>query len=164
MQQAGTYFARRGAGLVCLAEGNVIGVPLIQAARAAGGEITLVADMAYEPPSALADLPVERLAGPEDRLRRVAELADGFVGLPGSLATAAALWQAWQAAGGGNCGKPVVLLNRRGAFEIMRGYSVDILAHGLKHPERIIQFSETIEDLWVRLTRMLAANAARSKR
>jgi predicted Rossmann-fold nucleotide-binding protein len=163
MQQAGTYFAGHGAQLIYLAEGNTIGAPLITAARAAGGDVLLIADMDYTPPSALSDIEVERIADPDARLKRVAELADAFVGLPGSLATTAALYQSWLAAGGGESGKPVVLLNRRGAFEILRGWSVDILAHGLSEPERIMQFSDTIEDLWTRVNRMLAANRARQE-
>jgi predicted Rossmann-fold nucleotide-binding protein len=163
MQQAGTYFARHGAHLVCLAEGNAIGAPLITAARAAGGDVLLIADMDYAPPSALSDIPVERIADPKARLERVAALANAFVGLPGSLVTTAALYQSWLAAGGGESGKPVVLLNRRGAFEILRGWSVDILAHGIGEPDRIMQFSDNIEDLWSRLNRMLAANRARQQ-
>ena len=90
-----------------------------------------------------------------ERMRRVAVLAHGFVGLPGSLASASSLYATWVEAGGGEGRKPVVLYNRNNAFEIMRGYAADVLSHSIKGHDRIIQFADSIEDLWNRIARMV---------
>lgn len=153
MSQAGTYFARRGARLVCLAEGASIAVPLVTSARAAGGDILIVADAGFALPRALGTLAVERLADVEERLTRVAALADVFVGLPGSLASISNLYRSWLKAGDGG-GKPVVLYNRNHAFEVLRGYDADILSHSIRHHERLIQFADSVEDLWNRVARL----------
>jgi predicted Rossmann-fold nucleotide-binding protein len=91
-----------------------------------------------------------------ERLQKVAALADAFVALPGSLASAAALFGAWTAskAMGKTC--PVVMLNRHRAFEAMRGYAADVLSPGLKGYERSVQFSDSIEDLWSRVSRLVS--------
>ena len=151
MSQAGSLIAKRGARLVCLAQGTALPVPLVTSARAAGGEVLVIADEAASLPPALAGVPVERIAGADDRLRRVAALADVFVGLPGSLASASDLYQSWARAGGGAGGKPVVLLNRNRAFEVVRGMAVDVLAHVHKY-DRYVVFTDSVEDLWNKIS------------
>lgn len=148
MAQAGALLARRGARLVCLAEGGSLPVPLITSARAAGGEVLILADTTVRVPAALATVPLERIADAEERLDRVAALAHLFVGLPGSLASAASLYRSWVRAGGGAGNKPVVLLNRNRAFEVMRGMSADVLSHSVKRHDRLVVFTDSIEDLW----------------
>ncbi len=148
MSQAGTLMARRGARLVCLAEGGSVPVPLITSARAAGGDVLILADAAVNIPAALATVPVERIDDAETRLARAASLAHLFVGLPGSLASVASLYRSWVRAGGGSSNKPVVLLNRNRAFEVMRGMSADVLSHSVKRHDRMVVFSESIDDLW----------------
>lgn len=148
MSQAGTLLARRGARLVCLAEGGGLPVPLITSARAAGGDVLILADAEARVPAALASVPLERLPDVEQRLVRIAGLADLFVGLPGSLASAANLYRSWVRAGGGAGGKPVVLLNRNRAFEVMRGMSADVLSHSVKRHDRMVVFTDSIDDLW----------------
>lgn len=148
MSQAGTIFARHGVRMVCFADVTLDAIPLVQSARAAGGDVLVIADDGFQPPPALTDLAVERIDDPEARLRRVGELAQVFVGLPGSLASAAALYRAWQRAGAGASGKPVVLLNRNRAFEAMRGMAADILSHSVSQSERLVTFTDNIEDLW----------------
>jgi predicted Rossmann-fold nucleotide-binding protein len=154
MSQAGTYFARKGARIVCLAEGRSTAIPLITSARAAGGEIIVIADQSFGLPRALAGVPLEQIADVEGRLARVAALADAFIGLPGSLASISSLYLTWLKAGGGAGGKPVVLYNRNNAFEVLRGYSADILSHSIRHHERLMQFADSIEDLWSRVSRL----------
>ncbi|MDB5541528.1 MAG: DNA-processing protein [Devosia sp.] len=151
MSQAGTLLARHGAKLICLAEETLDAIPLITSARAAGGEVLIVADAAFLAPPALAEVPVERIDDPEARVRRVGELAQGFVGLPGSLVSAAALYRTWVRAGAGAGGKPVVLLNRNRAFEAMRGMATDILSHSVSHSDRLVVFTDNVEDLWNRV-------------
>jgi predicted Rossmann-fold nucleotide-binding protein len=148
MSMAGAMLARRGVRLVVLAHGDQLAVPLVTSARAAGGVVVVVADEATRFPSALADVPVERIAEAEARLRRVAALADIFVGLPGSLASAGDLYATWVRAGGGAAGKPVVLLNRNRAFEPMRGMAADVLSHSVKRQDRMVVFTDNIDDLW----------------
>jgi predicted Rossmann-fold nucleotide-binding protein len=155
MSQAGTYFARKGARIVCLAEGKSIAIPLVTSARAVGGEIVVVGDESFALPRALSGIPLELLADPEARLARVAALADAFVGLPGSLASISSLYLSWLKAGGGGGGKPVLLYNRNNAFEVLRGYAADVLSHSVAHHERLIQFADSIEDLWARVARLV---------
>jgi predicted Rossmann-fold nucleotide-binding protein len=155
MSQAGTYLARKGARIVCLAEGGVIPVPLITAARAAGGEVMIVADATIVLPPALGGVPMEVVADRTERMGRIATLADAYVALPGSLATASSLFGAWAAgrALGRLC--PVVMLNRHRAYDVLRGFAADVLSHGLKGYDRAVQFSDSIEDVWSRVSRLV---------
>ena len=121
MSQAGGLIARHGARIVSLAQDGGLAVPLITSARAAGGDVLIIADNAARVPEAMANVPIERHAESEERLRRVAGMADLFVGLPGSLQSAGDLYTCWVRAGAGASGKPVVLLNRNRAFEVVRG-------------------------------------------
>jgi predicted Rossmann-fold nucleotide-binding protein len=148
MSQAGHLLARKGVRIVSLAHGTSVAVPLITSARTAGGEVLVVADDGMRMPAALMDVPVERLSSDEERLARVAALADGFVGLPGSLASAGDLYRSWVRAGGGASGKPVVLLNRNRAFEVMRGMAADVLSHSVRRHDRMVVFTDNPEDLW----------------
>ena len=91
---------------------------------------------------------ITRIDDPEARLRRIGELAQAFVGLPGSLASAAALYRAWARAGAGASGKPVVLLNHHRAFEALRGFGADIFSHSISHSDRLVTFTDTVDDLW----------------
>ena len=154
MSQVGTYFARKGARMSCLAEGNTTAIPLVTSARAAGGEIIVIGDESFNLPRALSSVPLEKIADPEARFARVAALADAFVGLPGSLASISSLYLSWLKAGGGAGGKPVVFYNRNNAFEVLRGYASDILSHSIPHHERLIQFADSVEDLWTRANRL----------
>jgi hypothetical protein len=152
MSLAGGLIARHGARIVCLEHGNDLPIPLIQSARAAGGDVLIVGDEVVQVPDALSDVPIERIAEGEERLRRVSQLAQGFVGLPGSLASAGDLYQCWVRAGAGASGKPVVLLNRNRAFEVMRGMAADILSHSVKRQDRMVVFTDNIEDLWNKIS------------
>lgn len=155
MSQAGTYFARRGARIVCLAENGIIPVPLITAARTAGGGVQIVADANIVLPRALAGVTMDVLADRAERQLRVAELAEAYVALPGSLASASALFGTWTTAKAMGRRPPVVMLNRHKAYEVMRGYAADVLSPGLAGYDRAVQFADTIEDLWARLSRLV---------
>lgn len=151
MSLAGSLLARRGARLVSLAQDGYVAVPLVTATRTAGGEVLLVADEHTQLPEALQGVPVERHADDEARLQRVAELADAFVGLPGSLLSATDLYKCWVRAGGGAAGKPVVLLNRNRAFEMIRGMAADVITHSVRRADRMLVFTDNPEDLWNRV-------------
>ncbi|HEY9012721.1 MAG TPA: hypothetical protein VIN06_17065, partial [Devosia sp.] len=51
-------------------------------------------------------------------------------------------------AGAGASHKPVVLLNRNRAFEVVRGMSADVLSHSVKQFDRMAVFTDNVEDLW----------------
>jgi hypothetical protein len=155
MSQAGTYFARKGARIICLAEGQSVPIPLITSARAAGGELIVIGDASFSLPRALSSVPFEQLTEAGQRFERVATLCDVFVGLPGSLASISNLYLSWLKAGGGAGGKPIVLYNRNNAFEVLRGYVADVVSHSVPHHDRLIQFSDSIEDLWTRVARLV---------
>lgn len=155
MSQAGNYLARKGARIVCLAEGGDLPVPLVTAARAAGGDVLILADGDFVVPAALAEVPIERIADPDERLARLSQVAQVFVGLPGSLGSVSRLFSSWVKAGGGAGGRPVVLFNRHRAFEAMRGMAVDVMSHGIKRHDRYIQFTDSVEDLWTKIVWLL---------
>ncbi len=148
MSQVGSLIARRGARMIVLVEDNAVPVPLLTSARAAGGDVLVIGDEAVRLPAAQSAVPTERLGDRENRLRRIAELADVFVGLPGSLSSAGDLYQSWVRAGGGSGGKPVVLLNRNRAFEVVRGMVQDVVSHSVKRHDRMVVFTDNIDDLW----------------
>ncbi len=159
MTQAGTILARHGVRIVCLADASLEAIPLITSARAAGGDVLIVADTGFRAPAALREVPVERIDDAEARLKRVGELAQVFVGLPGSLASAGALYRSWVRAGGGASGKPVVLLNHHRAFEAMRGMATDVLSHSVSHSDRFVVFTDNVEDLWNKVSWALNVSA-----
>ena len=144
MTQVGTLFARRGARLVCLAEKGVIPVPLITAARAAGGAVDVLADASIVLPPALESVPITILPERGERYRRLGEMASAFVALPGSLASVSALFGSWT----GAKSTPVVMLNRHRAFEAVRGFAGDVLSHAVPGFDRNLQFADSVEDLW----------------
>jgi predicted Rossmann-fold nucleotide-binding protein len=156
MSQAGTYFAKRGARIVALAERGIIPIPLITAVRAAGGSVQIVADTTIAIPPALSGVTMDVLTTSSERLARMAQLADAFVALPGSLASATALFGSWSAGRGSGQMRPVVMLNHHKAFEVLRGYAADVLSPGLPGYERVVQFADNVEDVWSRVSRLVA--------
>ncbi|WP_052726249.1 hypothetical protein [Devosia epidermidihirudinis] len=156
MSQVGTHFAKRGARIICIAEKGVVPVPLITAARASGGNVLIVADSPLVLPPALAGVPFEVFGTAAERQARVAELAEGYVALPGSLASVTALFNTWASGRAAGRTVPVVMLNRHRAYEVIRGYAADVLAPGLRGYEHVVQFAESIDDLWNRVTRLVS--------
>ena len=148
MSQAGSYLARKGARLVCLADDGVVPVPLVTSARSAGGEVTLITDAAYAEPAALTGVVVEHQPTVEARLIRLAELSNLYVALPGSLASAISLYRTWVKGGGGAGHKPVVFYDRNGAFKVIRGYASDVLSNSVPNSDRYLQFADSVEDIW----------------
>lgn len=146
MSQVGALLARHRCRIICIADETLDAIPLITSARAAGGSVLVLADDGFVPPPNLAGVPLERIDDPEARLARLGELADVLVGLPGSLSSAAALYRTWQRLGDRR--KPVVLLNRNRAFEALRGFAADIFSHSINHADRIVTFTDNVEDMW----------------
>jgi predicted Rossmann-fold nucleotide-binding protein len=162
MSQAGSFFARKGARLVCLGEDFALPVPLITSARAAGGEVVIVADPGFDFPSALSALTIEHLPTVEERLRRVAALADLFVALPGSLGSAKSLFESWVRGGDGAARRPVVFYDRNGAFRVLRGFAADVVSNSVRHHDRYVQFADSIEDMWGKITWLVEQGATRA--
>jgi hypothetical protein len=144
MGEVGRVFARKGGRMLCLAEGDVIPVPLITAARTAGGSVELVADETVILPPALAGVPVTVKPDQAERMAYLANTATVFVALPGSLASITALFNSWS----GGPQRPVVMLNRHRAFEVIRGFAADVLSVSLPGHDRKIQFADSVDDLW----------------
>ncbi|MCD7059413.1 hypothetical protein [Pelagibacterium xiamenense] len=126
-------------------------------AGAAGGEaaVTLVC-AEPERPAGLPDrVAVEPATDARDAARFAAEAADALIGLPGGVASAAALYRAWTDVGGPASGKPVGLLNRKKAFEIVRGFISDVAAPGLGSTDQMIVFADGVDDLLGKLKRLV---------
>lgn len=151
MSSAGAYFARRGARIITLTEGGSLPLPAITSARAAGGQVEIFTDDEFEAPKALASIPLTRIADRQQRLKRLSDVAACYVVLPGSLASISNLFQATL---GQNIEKPVVLLNHRHAFEVLRGFSADILTFGRPGTDRNFQFADNVEDLWNKVAKV----------
>lgn len=146
MGEAGRIFARKGGKILCLAEDGVIPVPLITAARAAGGQVEILADTTIVLPPALAGVTMTVIEDRAERLAVVGRQASAIIGLPGSIASAAAMFSAWAQ----TPHLPVLMLNRHRAFEAIRGFAVDVLAVSVPGHDRRIGFADTVEDLWNR--------------
>ena len=144
MGEVGRVFARKGARMLCLAEKGVIPVPLITAARMAGGAVEVVADASIVLPQALAEVPITVLPDQAERNAYLAGASVAFVALPGSLASVTSLFGAWAS----GTTRPVVMLNRHRAFEVLRGFAADVLSASVANHDRNIQFADTVEDLW----------------
>ncbi|KKB76446.1 hypothetical protein VW35_16715 [Devosia soli] len=152
MTQAGTLFAKRGAHLVCLWENGAGPLPLMTAAQTAGGSVSILADSSEGLPPTLAQVPVTVVPDAAARHARLAEEVQVLVALPGSLASASALFGAWSARG---MTRPVVMLNRHKAFEVIKGFAGDVLSHALPGYDKNIQFSDTVDDLWNKVSWVL---------
>lgn len=144
MGEVGRVFARKGGRILCLAEDGVVPVPLIAAARSAGGAVEVLADKGIVLPPALDGVPITVLPDRRERLAYLGGAVSVLVALPGSLASVSALFGAWA----GAPALPVVMLNRNRAFEAVRGFAADVLAASVPGHDRNIQFADNVEDLW----------------
>ena len=153
MSQTGTLLARRGAQLLCLWEGGAAPLPLMTAARQGGGAVAILGDEDVALPPTLAGVPVRVVPDRTERHALMAAEAQVFVALPGSLGSGAALFGSW-AAGKGR-GRPVVMLNRHKAFEVIKGFSGDVLSHAVSGHDRNVQFADSVEDLWNKVSWVL---------
>ncbi len=161
MSQAGSYLARRGARLACVVEtADEIPVPLLTSARTAGGDVILIGDEGFAEPSYLTGVTVEHAPTADARLARLAAISTLYVALPGSLASATALYRTWVRGGGGSGGKPVVFFDRNGAFRVIRGYAADIISTSIRSHDRYIQFADSVEDIWNKAIWLIDQGAA----
>lgn len=153
MSQVGSLLAKNGAKLVCLAENDIVPLPFLTSARAAGGEVELMCDAEYALPTSLEGITVQIIAKREARLSALAEMANCFIGLPGSLASVTAHYMTIAQLGAKT---PMVFLNQNNAYEIVRGFSADVFVHTFQEAHRKVQFVENIEEIWPRVVRLLS--------
>jgi len=136
-RELGTALARRGVGLVY--GGGSIGLMgvLADAVRAAGGEVIGVIPRAMATREiahhGLADLRV--VASMHERKAAMAELADGFVALPGGFGTFEELLEMVTWAQLGFHRKPIGLLNVDRYFDALLALVERAIAERFVHPE-----------------------------
>lgn len=132
----GTALAQRGLGLVY--GGSSVGLmgALADAALAAGGEVIGVIpqrlvdkEVAHR---GLADLRV--VDSMHQRKALMAELADGFVALPGGIGTLEELFEVWTWAQLGGHDKPCALMNVAGYFDRLLGFLDHAVEEGFLRP------------------------------
>ena len=135
--QFGTLLGQRGIGLVY--GGGMVGLMgiIADAATAAGGEVIGVIPEALRAREhdhrGIAELHVVRTM--HERKALMAELADGFVALPGGIGTFEELFEVWTWAQLGYHDKPCGLLNVAGFFDRMSGFIDHVVDEGFLRPE-----------------------------
>ncbi|SDG38371.1 hypothetical protein [Pelagibacterium luteolum] len=154
-RQAGASVAKHGARLICVARKGEWPRAIIDSAFAQGGAITVMCG----PESAGLNVPqgvvLERYEDEASAARAAVEAARAVIGLPAGIDTVGMLYGAWREAGGAQSQRPLGLLNRDRAYEVVRGFVGDIAAAGRGNVDAVIQFSDSFEDLWTRLTRLV---------
>lgn len=137
--ELGALLARRGLGLVYGgASVGTMGV-LADAALDAGGEVIGViprqlmeAEVGH---SGVTELHV--VADMHERKARMAELADGFLALPGGVGTLEELFEVWTWAQLGLHGKPLGLVDVAGYYSPLAEFAEHMVAEGfLRGPHR----------------------------
>ena len=159
-QQAGTAIAKAGLGLVYGgASVGLMGI-VADAALVAGGEVIGVL------PAALRDrelahhgLTALHITGSmHERKAMMADLADGFVALPGGIGTLEELFEVWTWTQLGDHGKPVALLNVAGFYRPLLAFLDSVVAAGfMKATHRDMLIDEA--DVSRLLTRMRGRKA-----
>ena len=132
----GRLIAERGIGLVY--GGGTIGLMgmIADAATAAGGEVIGVIPEALRAREhdhrGITELHV--VTTMHERKAKMAELADGFVALPGGIGTFEELFEVWTWAQLGYHDKPCGLLNVNGFYDAMSGFIDHVVAEGFLQP------------------------------
>jgi uncharacterized protein (TIGR00730 family) len=133
----GTLLGERGIGLVY--GGGTVGLMgiIADAATAAGGEVIGVIPHALRAREhdhrGITELHVVETM--HERKALMAELADGFVALPGGIGTFEELFEVWTWAQLGYHSKPCGLLNVAGFFDKMSGFIDHVVEEGFLRPE-----------------------------
>ena len=154
MSQTGSLLAKHDVKLVCLSENGIMPLALLKSACTKGAQIELVCDAECELPKALQNITKRVIADRHDRLIELAKIADCFVILPGSLATATSHFLTIKELG---AKVPMVFLNQNKAFEIVRGFSADVFVHTFPTAHKNLQFAEDVDDIWVKVSKALSA-------
>jgi len=155
MSQSGTLLARHGAKIIALSENGYFPLPLLTSACSAGAEVEVICDKKISLPPALKGIKTTIIESQKDRLQALANMADCFVGLPGSLASSTSHFLSIAELG---ANKPMVFLNKNRAFEILRGFSADVFVHSFPKAHNNVQFVETVEDIWPKVEKLTFGN------
>lgn len=153
-RHVGEAVARKKAHLICIACNGEWPRALVDTALAHGGKVT-VCTSGDKSPDVPRGVNVEVATDVQSAALKAASLGQVLIALPGGLAAAATLYNAWADIGGSESGKPVGLLNRNNAFEVVRGFLTDIAGVGLGGIDHLVQVSDNFDDLWHRLNRAL---------
>ncbi|MGY2046578.1 LOG family protein [Methylobacterium sp. JK268] len=151
----GRHLALSGVGLVY--GGGKVGLmgAVADAALAAGGHVTGIMPRALVEKEigheGLSDLRV--VASMHERKAMMADLADGFVALPGGLGTFEELFEVWTWAQLGYHRKPVALLNVGGFYDGLLAFLDEVVQQGfVRAPHRaMLLVGTTPEDLLARI-------------
>ena len=161
----GTLLAQRGIGLVY--GGGTIGLMglIADAATAAGGEVIGIIPEALRAREhdhhGIAQLHV--VATMHERKALMAELADGFVALPGGIGTFEELFEVWTWAQLGYHDKPCGLLNVAGFFDKMSGFLDHVVEQDFLQP-RHRRMLIVEQDAQAMLDRLIAYVPPRTRR
>jgi uncharacterized protein (TIGR00730 family) len=132
----GNALARAGIGLVY--GGASVGLmgAVADAVMSDGGEVVGVMPQSLvDKEIAHKDLADLRIVGSmHERKALMAELADGFVALPGGLGTFEELFEVWTWAQLGYHRKPCSLLNVSGFYDKLAGFLDDVVSRGFVKP------------------------------
>lgn len=145
-RQLGELLAREEIGIVY--GGGAVGLmgELAAAALAAGGQVTgVIPQFLVDREVARHDLTVlEVVDTMHTRKRRMFELSDGFIALPGGLGTLEELFEMLTWAQLGRHDKPCGLLNIAGYYDGLREFVDHSIDHGFVRPEHraLLQIGE----------------------
>lgn len=154
-RQAGTSVAQQDARVVCVGCGGQWPQAVVDSALGAGGSVTVMVGPAAQNPTLPSGVHIERFESDDEAAMGAVRASQAVIGLPGGIATMRTLYAAWAGAGGAACGRPVGLLNRDRAFEVVRGFLFDVAAPGRGNIDSLVQFSDNFDDLWNKLTRLV---------
>ncbi len=133
----GRHLAAKGVGMVYGGGGIGLMGLAADAALAGGGEVIgVIPRSLWALEVGHARLTENHVVGSmHERKAKMAELADGFVALPGGIGTLEELFEVWTWAQLGLHHKPVGLLNVAGYFDALLGFLDDMVAKGFLHAD-----------------------------
>ena len=136
-RQMGLAIAKRGLRLVYGAGSTGLMGAVAEGALDAGGEVIGVIPEIFNTPQ-LAHQGISRFEVVKDmhtRKARIAELADGFIALPGGLGTLEELFEILTWAQIGLHTKPIGLLNTNGYYDALLAFFEQIVKEGFMYAE-----------------------------
>lgn len=151
LTQAGTFFAKKNAKLVCMQGEGGLPMVALGAARAAGGDIEIIVADDFEIPKALGEVKITRENDIAMRYKLTSQKVQAIVALPGGLSLANDLFQISM---NQTTACPTILLNHENAFEVLRGFFADVLVHDHPNAEGAMQVADSLDDVWNRVTRL----------
>ncbi len=154
MSQTGKLLASKDVKLVFLVENGVVPMAILKSSFSRGAEVELICDGGCDLPGGLKEVNQRTISDQSARYAALAEMADCFVILPGSLDTAISHFQTIKELG---AKIPMVFLNQNKAFEIVRGFSNDVFAHTFPTAHKNLQFAEDVDDIWAKVSKVLSS-------